>query len=213
MAASIAEMLRRERYAVRLAADAESGLVLVRELPADLVVLDVSLPGIDGFEACRRLRSFSEAYVIMLSGRGSEIDRLAGLSAGADDYLTKPFYPRELIARIEAMRRRPRPTSGEALLRFGELEIDTEAQRISLAGQQVELTQNEYRLLSTLAAHPSRSFSRTDLLRKVQGEEWVGDEHLIDVHVSNLRRKLGDDPDRRRFVLTIRGVGYRMGRG
>src|ERR1700733_3154947 len=135
LAAAIAETLSRERFEVHIAGDAETGLGLAESLPADLVVLDISQPGIDGAEACRRLRTFSDAYVIMLTARSSQVDRLTGLRAGADDYMTKPFYPGELVARIRGMQRRPRSgESGRSLRRFGELTIEPETQRVKLGG-------------------------------------------------------------------------------
>ncbi len=199
---------------VHVAHDAERGIGLVRETAADLVVLDVTLPGIDGIEACRRLRTFTDAYVVMLTGRDSEVDRLIGLSVGADDYVTKPFYARELVARIRAMQRRPRTLAGvDRVRRFGALEIDLDRRQVTLAGRAVELTLTEYELLEALAGSPRAALSRAALLEQVRGPNWFGDDHLIDVHVSNLRRKLGDDPANPRFIMTVRGFGFRMGGG
>ncbi len=214
LAAAIAETLSREKFEVHIAGDAEAGLGLAASLPADLVVLDISLPGIDGAEACRRLRTFSDAYVIILTARSSQADRLGGLRAGADDYMTKPFYPGELVARIRAMQRRPRAAeSGRSLRRFGELTIEPETQRVKLDGAAVELSRIEYRLLSVLSARANLTTTRAELLHQVWGEDWVGDDHLVDVHISNLRRKLGDDPSSPSFITTVRGRGFSMRAG
>jgi DNA-binding response OmpR family regulator len=206
--------LAREGFSVAMASDAERGLEIAREKPADVVIMDLALPGIDGIEACRQLRTFSDAYVIMLTGRDSEIDRLIGLSVGADDYVTKPFYARELVARIRAMQRRPRTTPGTVTVRrFGDLQIDPAAREVTVAGAPVELSRTEYHVLDALSSEPRVSISRQQLLQRVWGEAWFGDDHVIDVHISNLRRKLGDDPHAPRYVKTIRGYGYRMGTG
>ena len=207
--------LTREGLSVVLAANAERGLELTRELAADLVIMDLSLPGMDGLEACRQLRTFSDAYVIMLTGRDSELDRLIGLSVGADDYVTKPFYARELVARIRAMQRRPRAqiTEAAAVRRFGDLQIDPATREVAVAEQMVQLSRTEYDVLDALSSEPKLTLSRRQLLERVWGEEWYGDDHVIDVHVSNLRRKLGDDPQSSRYVRTVRGYGYRMGSG
>lgn len=211
MAASTRTLLERAAFEVTVCGDAESGLAVARQLPADLVVLDVSLPGIDGIEACRRLRSFSDAYVIMLTGRDSETDRVNGLSVGADDYMAKPFAPRELVARIRAMQRRPRtdPNAPAPLRRFGALEIDPAARVVKVAGEVVDLSRTEFDLLDSLASQPRVTLSRQQLLELVWGGSWFGDDHVIDVHMSNLRRKLGSSG----YVVTVRGYGYRMGTG
>jgi DNA-binding response OmpR family regulator len=208
--------LRDEGFEVLTATDAETGLAAARKLSPDLMILDVSLPGMDGIEACRQLRTFSDAYVIMLTGRDSEVDRLLGLAVGADDYMTKPFFPRELVARIKAMLRRPhRPLEPADLeLRwFGELQVDPLGREVSVGGDPVELSRIEFDLLDALSAQPRVSLSRSRLLELIWGDNWVGDDHVIDVHVSNLRRKLGDDPREHRYVRTVRGHGYRMGSG
>ncbi len=206
--------LEREGMEVAVAADAETGLELARRSPTDVVVMDIELPGMDGVEACRRLRTFSDAYVVMVTGRDSEIDRLIGLSVGADDYMTKPIYARELVARIRAMMRRPRSLGEQDNRRtFGALVIDPDAREVTVEGTAVELSRTEYEILDLLSAQPRVSLSRAQLLSGVWGPNWVGDDHVIDVHVSNLRGKLGDDPKRPRFVRTVRGFGYRMGEG
>jgi DNA-binding response OmpR family regulator len=208
MAASTLALLERASFTVAVCHDAESGLEQARALPADLVVLDLHLPGIDGIEACRRLRTFSDAYVIMLTALDTVPDRVIGLSVGADDYMTKPYSPRELVARIRAMQRRPRATGDpDPVRRFGALQIDPGTREVTVAGEAIELTRTEYDLLGTLAAQPRTTLGRRQLLELVWGEDWFGDDHVIDVHVSNLRRKLGDPG----YVVTVRGYGYRIG--
>jgi DNA-binding response OmpR family regulator len=152
----------------------------------------------------------------MLTARAEEVDKLVGLGVGADDYLTKPFSPRELVARIRAMLRRPRAAApvaapAEPVRRLGDLEIDPAAREVRLAGQPLELTRLEFDLLEALSERPRVVLSRRQLLERVWGGDWVGDDHLVDVHIANLRRKLGDDPRAPRHILTVRGVGYRMG--
>lgn len=210
--------LDREGFAAEVAVDGESALGLVRDHRPDVIVLDLMLPDMDGVEVCRQLRTFSDAYVIMLTARTEEIDRLIGLSVGADDYLGKPFSPRELVARIRALLRRPRSgaltaTPTEEVRRFGDLQVDPEAREVSLAGAAVDLTRTEFDLLDTLSGRPRLAFSRPQLLRSVWGDDWFGDGHVVDVHIANLRRKLGDDPQAPKFIRTVRGVGYRMGEG
>jgi DNA-binding response OmpR family regulator len=210
LAASIAKTLEKEGFETRVAVEAGTGLDLARSLPADLVVLDVSLPGMSGVEACGRLRMFSDAYVIMLTALSGESDRLAALAAGADDYMTKPFYPRELVARIRAMQERPRTRIGAPhVRRLGGLEIDLDRQRVKVDGATIELSRTEFRLLAFLSAQPERTISREALVDGVWGDAWVGDDHIIDVNMSNLRRKLGDS----HHIATVRGFGYRMSEG
>jgi DNA-binding response OmpR family regulator len=168
------------------------------------------LPGLDGLEVCRRIRSFSDAYVLMLTARGEEIDRVVGLTVGADDYLVKPFSPRELVARVKALLRRRRdPQSATAPMATG-LEIDGARRTVKVDDRIVELTALEFDLLSVLARDPGSVIRRSALLDRVWGPEFVADEHLVDVHVANLRRRLGDDAASPRFVETVRGVGYRL---
>ncbi|MEP6854195.1 MAG: response regulator transcription factor, partial [Pedococcus sp.] len=161
---------------------------------------------------------FSDAYVVMLTARSDEVDTLVGLSVGADDYVTKPFSPKELVARLRAMLRRPRSIGAGAaeqvdVLRFGDLGIDAVGRDVWLEGDAVDLTRTEFDVLAALAARPRMAFSRRQLIEAVWGESWVGDEHLVDVHIGHLRRKLGDDATSSRYIRTVRGVGYRMGTG
>ena len=206
--------LEREGFSVSTAADGEEALRLARERPPDVVVLDLMLPGIDGIEVCRRIRTFSDAYIVMLTARAEELDKIVGLSTGADDYVTKPFSPGELVARIRAMLRRPRAgQTGAEPRRLGDLAIDPLAREVSRDGRPIALTRLEFDLLDALSERPNVAFSRRQLLERVWGPNWFGDEHVVDVHVANLRRKLGDDPGAPRYVLTLRGVGYRLGTG
>lgn len=213
----VGSYLGREGFEVTLSHDGSEAVGVAREVDPDVVVLDLGLPGLDGMEVCRQLRTFSDAYVVMLTARSEEVDTLIGLSVGADDYVTKPFSPRELVARVQAMLRRPRrggtAPAHDAVLSFGALSIDPEARELWLDGELVDLTRIEFDILATLAARPRMAFSRRQLIDAVWGANWIGDEHLVDVHVGHLRRKLGDEAVAGRFVHTVRGVGYRMGTG
>jgi DNA-binding response OmpR family regulator len=205
--------LQAEGYAVSSAFDGPTALQIARAERPDLVVLDVMLPEIDGIEVCRRLRQFSDAYVLMLTARGEEIDKIVGLSVGADDYVTKPFSPRELVARVKAMLRRPRTQSADVdeqpPLHMNGLVIDAARHEVTRDGEVLALTAREFALLETLAAHPGRVFTREQLLERVWGDEYY-DDHVVDVHVGNLRKKLEEDPAAPRYVETVRGVGYRF---
>jgi len=204
--------LEREGWSVESAADGPTAVEAVRRLEPDVVILDVMLPGFDGVEVCRQVRMFSDAYVLMLTARGEEIDRIMGLTVGADDYLVKPFSPRELVARTKALLRRPRvgqagPAGGATPTG---LEIDEGRRLVRVDGSPVELTALEFNLLAALAREPGIVVARQALLDSLWGPEFAGDDHLVDVHVANLRRKLKDDPASPRFVETVRGVGYRL---
>jgi DNA-binding response OmpR family regulator len=211
----VGSYLEREGFEVASASDGEQAVERARAFDPDVIVLDLMLPGIDGIEACRRIRAFSDAYIVMLTARVEEIDKIVGLSTGADDYVTKPFSPAELVARIRAMLRRPRagPADEGAVRRFGDLEIDPAAREVRRGGDPIELTKLEFDLLDALSASPRAALSRLQLLEAVWGPSWFGDEHVVDVHVANLRAKLDDDPRAPRYVRTVRGVGYRMGSG
>jgi DNA-binding response OmpR family regulator len=206
--------LEREGFRVDAAGDGPSAVEAVRNLAPDVVVLDVMLPGFDGIETCRRIRAFSDAYVLMLTARSEEIDRVVGLSVGADDYLAKPFSPRELVARVKALLRRPRARPGEGAGAVNsvppELAIDVPRRRVTVRDRVISLTTTEFEILLALARDPGVVVSRQHLLDSVWGVDFVGDDHLVDVHVGNLRRKLGDDAETPRYVETVRGVGFRL---
>jgi DNA-binding response OmpR family regulator len=203
--------LAREGWVIESAGDGAVALDAVRTFDPDVVILDVMLPGLDGIEVCRRLRTFSDAYVLMLTARGEEIDRIMGLTVGADDYLVKPFSPRELVARVKALLRRPRSGSAAAAGSLPDgLQIDEGRRVVRVDGSVVELTALEFNLLAALAREPGIVVARQSLLDQLWGPDFVTDDHLVDVHVANLRRKLGDDPAVPRFVDTVRGVGYRL---
>jgi DNA-binding response OmpR family regulator len=207
--------LQREDFAVTEAADGAQAVALAREVGPDVIVLDLGLPGIDGVEVCRQVRTFSDAYIIMLTARAEEIDKLIGLSVGADDYLTKPFSPRELVARVRAMLRRPRAEtapSQDQVRRFGDLTVDPQAREVTVAGRIVELTRTEFDILEALSSQPRRVFSRRALVTDVWGSDWFGDDHLVDVHIAHIRAKLAaDNAAGAGHITTVRGVGYRMG--
>lgn len=216
----VASYLEREQFEVSVAHNGHDAITLAREIDPDVVILDLALPGVDGVEVCRQLRTFSDAYVVMLTARDTEMDTVVGLSVGADDYVTKPFSPRELVARIRAMLRRPRTVSSEAEAApaqrprvFGSLKIDVAGREVYVDDEPITLTRTEFDVLAALSARPGVVLSRRQLLDAVWTESWVGNEHLVDVHVGHLRRKLGDDPAAPRYVITVRGVGYRMGTG
>ena len=201
--------LKPEGYQVFTAMDGPSALKAARAFKPDLIVLDVMLPGMDGVEVLSQLRRESAVYVILLTAKAEETDKIVGLSVGADDYLTKPFSPRELVARIKAALRRLR--SGQALpdqavLAFSHVRIDTGSRKVSVDDRQVELTSIEFELLRALAEHAGRVLSREQLLEKVWGYDYYGEIRVVDVHIGHIRRKLGDD----RFIATVRGAGYRF---
>jgi len=214
----VTSYLSRDGFEVEVARDGEAALRQACTFDPDVVVLDLGLPGIDGIEVCRQLRTFSDCYVIMLTARADEVDTLIGLSVGADDYVTKPFSPRELVARIRAMLRRPRaaatrePEAAPAIA-VGDLTVDVAAREARVAGALVQLTRTEFDVLAALASRPNAVMSRGALIEAVWGGSWVGDEHLVDVHVLHVRQKLGDTAERQRYVRTVRGVGYRIGTG
>lgn len=210
----VAALLAKDGLEVIQAPDGETGLHLMETDPADVVVLDVELPGIDGFEVCRRIRAFSDVHVLMLTGRDDDVDKVVGLTVGADDYVVKPISPRELVARVRAMLRRatlhaaaPARTS---VRRIGELELDAAGHEVRMGGEPIELTQTEFALLDVLSSEPAVVFSRAQLLERVWGPNWYGDDHVVDVHLSKLRRKLDPAGTGRQVVRTVRGVGFRM---
>jgi DNA-binding response OmpR family regulator len=209
----VTRYLHREGYDVHAAYDGHDALEVIGRVDPDVVVLDLMLPGLDGLEVARRIREQSDPYIVMLTARTDEVDRIVGLRVGADDYVTKPFSPNELVARIQAMLRRPRRTasaSDTALRTFGDLHVDPTGREVTVAGEPVELTKLEFDLLDALSAQPRVVFSKDQLLEHVWGSAAYRDDHVVAVHIANLRRKLGDTSEEPRYIRTVRGVGYRM---
>ncbi|MEX5237709.1 response regulator [Kocuria arenosa] len=213
----VAEYLRKAGLEVAVRHDGTEAVAVVREFAPDVLVLDLGLPGTDGIEVCRQVRTFSDCHVLMLTARDDEVDKIVGLSVGADDYVTKPFSPRELVARVQAMlrraRTRPAPTPAGQELVIGDLVVDEAAREVRLGGEPVVLTRIEFDLLAALAARPHLVLSRRQLVEMVWDTAWAGDAHLVDVHIGRIRKKLGDEAASPRFIHTIRGIGYRMGTG
>jgi DNA-binding response OmpR family regulator len=203
--------LEREGFQVDAAADGEAALEIAARSRPDIVVLDLMLPKVDGLEVFRRLRDLWDVPVVMLTAKGEEIDRLVGLELGADDYVSKPFSPREVVARIRAiLRRGERGARDGAPLVMGRLEIDRDRREVRRDAASLHLTRKEYDLLELLASHPGRTFTRTDLLEKVWDFAWDGDSATVTVHIRRLREKIEDDPSEPRHLVTVWGVGYRF---
>ena len=203
--------LEDEGWTVEESETGEDALDTFSRNPTDVVLIDIMLPGIDGFELCRNLRRSSDVPIIMVTARADTHDVVAGLEAGADDYLTKPFAPKELSARIRALLRRVRsPEPAQAQLRFGDLEIVPDEGVVTVAGREVHLTKTEFRLLCELAANAGRVFSREVLLERVWGYGYFGDGRLVDVHIRRLRTKVESDAANPRHVVTVRGLGYKL---
>lgn len=214
---AILELVRynlvREGFDVLAETDGLKGLQRAREERPALVILDVMLPGLSGLEVCRRLRQEMDVPILMLTARKDEVDRVLGLELGADDYVTKPFSPRELVARVKAILRRSQGRArgdGNELLSQGGLSVDPARRRAELDGREVDLTFTEFELLQILMRHPGRAFSRDELLAQVWGDDFYGDARTVDVHIRHLREKLREDPQNPRFIETVRGVGYRF---
>jgi len=205
------DYLEHAAFAVLSAGDGRSGLAQVRTRTPDLVVLDLGIPEPDGLDVIRSIRRDSNLPIIVLTARDDELDKLLGLELGADDYITKPFSPRELVARVRAVLRRlePRPAVGETI-QAGDVLLDLPRMRVEVGGRSVELTPTEFELLATMARRPGRIFTRNQLLDAVQDVAFESYERSIDSHVKNLRRKIEPDPRRPRYVLTVYGVGYRF---
>ena len=205
------DYLEHAGFKVQLAGDGPGALAAWRAEQPDLVVLDLGLPGLDGLDVTRQIRQGGATPIIMLTARGEESDRLVGLELGADDYIVKPFSPKELVARVRAVLRRvEQPTQTRGLIRAGDLELDPDRLRLTRAGQAIDLTATEFQLLAALAAQPGRVFTRAQLLDAVQGVAFESYERAIDSHIKNIRRKLEPDPRRPRYILTIYGVGYKL---
>ncbi|MEI7882428.1 MAG: response regulator transcription factor [Actinomycetota bacterium] len=209
--ASVKLALEDEGWIVDEAPTGEDAIAIFQSTPADVVLIDIMLPGIDGFELCRTIRKLSDVPIVMVTARVDTHDVVAGLEAGADDYLTKPFAPKELSARIRALLRRVRPSApGHSKLVFGNLEIIPDEGKVMLGGKDVPLTKTEFRLLCELAHDPNGVFSREVLLDKVWGHGYFGDGRLVDVHIRRLRMKVEVDPAEPTHVVTVRGLGYRL---
>jgi two-component system alkaline phosphatase synthesis response regulator PhoP len=207
----VRDYLERAGYDVLDARDGETALTLARLEHPDLIVLDLMLPGVDGLDICRRLRQESGVPIIMLTARVEEADRIVGLELGADDYVTKPFSPRELVARVRATLRRVTGDVGPSTtLRAGEVELDTASLAATVAGEPIDLTPTEFQILATLVRHPGRIFSREQLLEAVHGLTFDGYDRSIDSHIKNLRRKIEPNPRQPCYIQTIYGVGYRF---
>ncbi|RPI27021.1 MAG: DNA-binding response regulator [Chloroflexota bacterium] len=203
--------LEQAGHAVLTAYRGDTGLSTWEHRRPDLVILDLNLPGMDGLDVAREIRRKAETPLIMLTARVEEADRLIGLEIGADDYITKPFSPREVVARVRAVLRRAGATpAASQMLRAGDLEVDLDSHTVSRAGQIIELTPTEFNLLAALVAQPGRAFSRLQLLETAQGTAYEGYERTIDAHIKNLRAKLEPDPKNPRYIETVFGVGYRF---
>ncbi|MBC8446707.1 MAG: response regulator transcription factor [Chloroflexi bacterium] len=203
--------LEKEGYTVHAARDGHAALKAARAFRPDLIVLDIMLPGLDGIEVLRRLRQETDVYVLMLTAKADETDKIVGLTVGADDYLTKPFSPRELVARVKAILRRGRGAGlSEPVLVFHRLRIEPDALRVWKDDQPVELTSIEFELLHTLARHHGRVLSREQLIEQVWGYDYYGDERVVDVHIGRIRKKVEDDPANPTLIVTVRGAGYRF---
>ncbi len=203
--------LEQEGYEVRTASDGRQALFVAREEKPDLIVLDLMMPEMDGWEFMRRHRQENNTPIIMLTARVDDVDKIAGLEMGADDYLTKPFSPRELVARVRAVLRRTEPeTEKSDILRAGALELDATKRTVQVDGRYIDLTRMEFDLLQTLMSSPGRAFNRLELLERTQGYAYDGYERTIDVHIKNLRKKIEPDPAHPQYILTAFGVGYRF---
>ena len=209
---AVSAYLKSEGYTVYSATDGRQALQAFQRYKPQLVILDVMLPGMDGFEVLQQLRRESDVYVLMLTAKSEETDRVIGLTIGADDYLTKPFSPRELVARVKAILRRGRSGTPDtdSNLHFKHIRIDILRRVVLRDDQEIELTALEFKLLKTLAAYAGVVFSRTQLLESVWGYDFYGDERVVDVHIGRIRQKLEVDPSNPQFILTVRGVGYKF---
>ncbi len=214
LAEIIASYFKRDGFDTQTSHDGLEAVEIARKMRPDLIVLDLMLPGMDGVEVCKEIRKFSDAYIIMLTARDEEIDKVVGLAVGADDYMVKPFSTKELIARARAMLRRPRTDTAEIKsesIMIGELFIDLDTRVVRLGDQPIDLTRTEFDILAAMARRPRVAFSRRQIIDSVWGEGWYGDEHVVDVHVGHLRKKLSVGSTDSLYVRTVRGVGYAVG--
>ena len=203
--------LEQSGFRVLTASDGQQALAVFRREHPDLIVLDLNLPSLDGLAVCRAIRRESDVPIIMLTARVDETDRLIGLEIGADDYIVKPFSPREVVARVRAVLRRAGATTEPAsIISIGDLKIDLEKHEVHRQDRLIDLTPSEFNILHVMAAQPGRAFSRMDLLDAAQGEAYEGYERTIDVHIKNLRQKLGDEPRNPLYILTVYGIGYKF---
>jgi DNA-binding response OmpR family regulator len=212
IAEAVGYALREAGYDVDTLADGDAALSAARQRPYDLMVLDLMLPGLPGLDVCRAVRAESDLPIVMLTARDGELDRVLGLEVGADDYVTKPFSVAELVSRVRALLRRRAldRANGGSVQRIGGLELDVAHHAASLGGKPLTLTRSEFRLVTLLASEPGRVFTREELVRHLWDSDFSGDRRAIDVHMSNLRRKLEDDPRNPRRLQTVRGLGYRL---
>ena len=211
IAETVRAYLEAEGYTVQTASDGPGALTLARSFHPDIIVLDLMLPGLDGLEVLRRLRQISDVYVLLLTAKTHETDKVVGLTMGADDYVTKPFSPRELVARVKALLRRGRSSgAGDAVLIFHRLRLDPQARRVWKDAASIELTPLEFDLLYALARYRGRVLSREQLIEQVWGYDYYGEDRVVDVHLGRIRRKLEDDAATPRLIVTVRGAGYRF---
>ena len=210
----VSSYLEKEGYQIHTALDGISGLEKTREIKPDIIVLDIMLPGLDGLEVLARLRRESNVYVILLTAKTEETDKIVGLSVGADDYVTKPFSPRELTARVRAvLRRLEKATVERDILRAGDITLDRAGRTVTLKDAFIDLTPSEFDILAVLMAAPGRAFTRLELLERIQGAAYEGYERTIDVHIRNLRAKIDTDRSIPRYIETVYGTGYRLAPG
>ena len=202
--------LEREGFRVVTAYDGETALKVFRQEKPDLIVLDLMLPKLSGHDVCRAVRKESDVPIIMLTARDELTDKVVGLELGADDYLTKPFEGRELVARVKAILRRAEPVTSARLIRVGDISVDAERRVAAVGDKEVELTTTEFDMLRLMAAHPGRVFSRSELLDRLQGDAYEGYERTIDSHIKNLRRKIEPDPEKPSYIHTVYGAGYKL---
>ncbi len=213
MVRSLSALLTQEGYSVAVATDGPQALKAARDQRPDLILLDVMLPGADGIEVCRQIRTWSTVPIIMLTAKTAEVDKVVGLEVGADDYVTKPFSPRELVARIKANLRRAQmqaQDAGRDQLHSGEVVLDIARHRVTVRGREVALSPKEFDLLRELMSHPGRVLGRDYLLNRVWGEDFFGDTRTLDVHIRWLREKIESDPSKPSYIQTVHGVGYRF---
>ncbi len=211
LAQIISSYFKKDGFETLISHNGLDAVKVARDFQPDFIVLDLMLPGLDGVEVCKEIRKFSDAYIIILTARDEEIDKVVGLAVGADDYMVKPFSTKELIARAHAMLRRPRLTKSDIStesLTLGDLVISADTRSVQIGGQLVELTRTEFDLLLVMARRPKVAYSRRQLINAVWDENWYGDDHVVDVHVGHLRKKMEDLAPSKSYIHTIRGVGY-----